>query len=107
VEGFFLESLQADIWTVEFVYRTYGNSLDLLPFDYGVQIINQGFESAKMDKMWSLYVQIYPFMKEENFMTFENFVKDSTRPPEPQHTAEQILDKTEKILNLKWKKEVI
>lgn len=107
MEGFFLESLQVDLWTVEFCLRTYGNSLDLLPFDYGVQIIKQGFENVKIEKYWSLYVHVYPLMTEETYVPFSKFMADMNKEPEPTHSAEEILDKTKQILNMNFKKEVI
>lgn len=79
----------------------------MLPFDYGVQIIRQGFETVKTEKYWSLYINVYPFMTEETYVPFSKFMDDMNKKPEPAHSAEQILDNTKKILNMQFKKEVI
>lgn len=104
MEGFFLACLQVDIQAVEFACRTYGNSLNSLDFAFGVEILMEGLKAEKRAKYWGLYCHVFPTMTEETFVSFDDFIKDMTAPPEKKATSAEILDKTEKILNMKFKK---
>lgn len=102
--GFFLKVGAIDEKIVSFTYKTYGNALDLLDYDYGFNIIIAGLEDARKEKYWQLYCNLYPLMNEQTFISFENFVKEMTKAPEPKHTKEQILNKVEGILNMSFRK---
>lgn len=104
--GFFLACLQVDIPVVEFACRTYGNSLNSLDFAFGVEILMEGLKAEKRAKYWGLYCHVFPLMTEETFVSFDDFIKDMTAPPEKAKapSKDAILEKTERILNMKFTK---
>lgn len=78
-----------------------------MPYDYGIKIIDAGIEELKNEKMWQLYLSIYPKMTEETFMSFSDFRQYQNKPPQPVHTKKQILDNVQDILRRAFRKEVI
>ena len=58
-----------------------------------MEIIDAGIEELKNEKMWQLYLSIYPKMTEETFMSFRDFLEYQNKPPQPVHTKEQILER--------------
>ena len=107
MEGFFLKSCKADPSYISFAIQRYGRNLDDMPYDYGMEIIDAGIDELKNEKMWQLYLSIYPKMTEETFMSFSDFLEYQNKPPQPVHTKEQILDNVQNILRRPFRKEVI
>ena len=104
MEGFFLQSLEVTVETVEFTFRTYGNSLNELTFDYGIDIIKAGRKEEHKNKMWALYVNLYPDMTEETFMQFDEFMKRVTgkKSTEKTHSKEEILENVARITHMRF-----
>lgn len=107
MEGFFLKSCKADPSYISFAIQRYNRNLDDMPYDYGIKIIDAGIKELKTEKMWQLYLSIYPKMTEETFMSFSDFQKYQNELPQPVHTKEQILDNVQNILRRSFRKEVI
>lgn len=96
-----------DAALVSFAIEKYGRNLDDMPYDYGMDIINAGIDNLKKEKMWQLYLSVYPKMTEETFMSFDDFMEYQKKPQQPAHKKEEILDNVRNILNRSFRKEVI
>ena len=79
-------------------------TLHEMPYDFGMDMIRTGLKSQQRDYCWNLYCNIFPFMTKETFVSFDKFMQELTKPAEPKHTKEEILDKTRQILQLHFSK---
>lgn len=55
-----------------------------LPLDDGYDLIKKAIENHKEEMMWSLYVNIYPQMDKEHYVSFEDFCKKSKQKEQAQ-----------------------
>lgn len=46
----------------------------------GLNMVNHMLKQNKEEKLWQLYVETYPHMNKENFLTFEDFKKKVMKP---------------------------
>jgi hypothetical protein len=60
--------------------------------------LREGYKAYRDERYWQLYVQVYPEMTQETFISFEEFKKSLTSPVK-HHTKGQILKKVEGILD--------
>lgn len=107
MEGFFLKACEVDASVISFAISKYGRNLDDFPFDYGIEIIRAGIEEEKNQRLWQLYLSVYPLMNEETFKSFDDFIKYQKEPPKAVHSKDQILGNVQNILHRSFKKGVI
>lgn len=102
-------TLDAFVMT-DFVLHEYTNANYIfnLKFDDGLKVIAEGYKRRTDDKLWAQYCTAYPYMTEENFITFEQFKKEAYASTEhkPQKTKTEIMTDVEKIIGYTAKKEV-
>ena len=72
------------------------NDLDYvmgLSFEDGIRIINKAREKEAETKLWNLYTAVYPNMDKDNFISFEDFKRESTEIVEAK-TPQQVIEET-------------
>lgn len=71
-----------------------------MPYDVALRVIAKGREKESDERLWSQYVSLYPYMNQDNFMTFEDFKKECVKPIEPKISKTEILNEVEDIIGM-------
>ena len=70
---------------IEFLYN--------LEFEIAIDLIIKAYEETEKEKLFKLYVNIYPYMTEENFMSFEEYYSECLRNSnQSKKTAQEIIE---------------
>lgn len=71
-----------------------------MPYRDALRVIAKGREKDFEQRLWNQYVSIYPYMNEENFISFEEFKDKTVKPVEPTRTKEDVLGEVEGIIEM-------
>lgn len=71
-----------------------------MPFGHALRIIRKGREKEAEDRLWMQYTSIYPYMNEENFISFDDFKNSCFKPEEKKLPVEEIMSNVEDIIGL-------
>lgn len=71
-----------------------------MPYDVAIKVIAKGREKEADERLWDQYVSLYPYMNQDNFMTFEDFKKECVKPIGPKTSKAEILDEVEDIIGM-------
>lgn len=71
-----------------------------MPYQDALRIIAKGREKDFEKRLWDQYVSIYPYMNEENFISFEEFKDKTVKPVESTRTKEDVLGEVEGIIEM-------
>ena len=69
----------------EFIYRTYqgaANEILRLPWREAERIIIAGREQSQKNDFWLMYCSMYPFMNEDNFISFDDWYNGLKHEPQ-------------------------
>ncbi len=76
MEGFFIASGTLEVVSAEELLLSRYHNMDYimaLEFEEGIDFLNKA-EEKELDRIaWDLYIAQYPYMNEENFVTFNEF----------------------------------
>lgn len=109
MERFFIKSFKVNELTEELLLRRYSNIDYILNknYDDGFELMKIAHEKDIEDKLWQQWLTKYPYMTEEDFVSFEEFknyfIKDEEETKVENLNKEQIFDKVEDIINLTLK----
>ena len=70
-----------------------------LNIDVGIELIIKAMEEKRKDKVFKLYASAYPYMDEENFISFEEFYISITANGK---STDEILEDINSLLSLEW-----
>lgn len=71
-----------------------------MPYQDALKVIAKGREKDSEKRLWDQYVSIYPYMNDDNFISFEEFKNKTVKPAEPTRTKEDVLDEVEDIIEM-------
>ena len=106
MERFFIKSCSIEEITdvEELLLKRYSNFDYILNLKYkdGFEFIVKAFEKENEDKLFKQWLVDYSRMNEDNFMSFEDYKKRSTKtkPPEEKLSKEQIEEKVKEIIEM-------
>lgn len=83
--------------------RRYGN-LDIMQIDAatGIELIKKAYLEESKERAWQVYLTQYPYMTEESFITFEDYFKRLTAPPDTRTTEDILGEISELTDNIDW-----
>lgn len=108
MEGFFFKSCSVSEVVEEMLLRRYSN-IDYIfakDFEDGFSLIEVALDKEIEEKLWQQWLCIYPNMSEDNFISFNDFLRESKKPKVSPKNTKEILEEVENIINLTLKKEV-
>lgn len=70
-----------------------------MDWDDGINLINKAIEKNREEKEWDMWVQLYPHMNKENFISFEKFRTKNVKEyvNKKQMTDKEILEQMEEL----------
>ncbi len=71
-----------------------------MPYQDALKVIAKGREDDFEKRLWDQYVSIYPYMNDDNFISFEEFKNKAVKPVEPARTKEDVLGEVENIIEM-------
>lgn len=71
-----------------------------MPYQDALRVIAKGREKDFEKRLWDQYVSIYPYMNDDNFISFEDFRSKTVKPVEPSRTKEDVLNEVEDIIGM-------
>lgn len=76
-----------------------------LDIDVGMELIFKAYEEREKEKLFKLYSNIYPYMTEETFITFEEYYNECLiNSNQNQKTATEIIEEIKDMYeNTAWK----
>ncbi len=71
-----------------------------LDIETGLNIIQKAIEKEQEEKLWQQWLQLYPHMNKDNFITFSEFLKRNRQMTiKSNKTTEELLEFAEKVKN--------
>lgn len=69
-----------------------------------MQLVEKACYEESKDRAWELYLTLYPYMGEDNFMSFEDYLAELMPQKTDTRTAEQIIAETRKLVDgIDWR----
>lgn len=65
-----------------------------------MELISKAYEETRKDSAFTLYASIYPYMSENDFITFNEFYLKMT--VNNRKSSDEILDEVKELLNFEW-----
>lgn len=100
MENFFYNGCSIDEIEIEELLLFRYHNLDYIMNQdvvHGINIINRAIQERDKDKLWQQWLVMYPYMDEENFISFEDFY-DSMRIDNTMHKSKgELLAEAEEI----------
>lgn len=88
----------------EFVFRTYQGAADeifRLPWREAEEIVTAGREESQKSDFWLMYCNIYPFMTDDTFVTFEDWYEGlKHKPQKSEKTVTSIMADVNNIIGM-------
>lgn len=87
---------------MDLLLNRYGNIEYLMNLDFsdGRDIMFKAVEKDREDRIWQLWVQLYPHMDKDNFKPFDEFLnmfKPSNKPSNVNQTKEELVAEIERV----------
>ena len=104
MEGFFIKSCSIEEITdvEELLLKRYSDLNYILNLYYrdGFDFIKKAFEKENEDKLFKQWLVDYARMDKDNFTSFNDYKKRSTKPPEENLSKEEIEEKVKGIIEM-------
>lgn len=75
-----------------------------LPIGEGLRLVEKAYYEESKDRVWELYLTWYPFMGEDNFISFADYLAELMPQKTDTRTSEQIIEETRKLVDgIDWR----